>query len=69
MLKLAVLGTAVLVANAKKFDKISQMNEHPVNEEIVNEVKMMATSWIPHETHENPLSRLSLTQLKGLLGT
>jgi hypothetical protein len=32
---------------------------HPVNKEIVEEIKKLATNWTPMEVEENPLSSLS----------
>jgi hypothetical protein len=59
MFKLAVVGTVALMASAK---------HHPVNHDIVNEIKAKATTWVPHEVHENPLSKLSAEEAIGLCG-
>jgi len=60
MFKLAVIGTVATMALAK---------HHPINHDIVNEIKQKATTWIPHEVHENPLAKLSVEEALGLLGT
>jgi cathepsin B len=59
MFKLAVIGTVAVAASAMK---------HPVNEDIVKEIKAKATTWHPHEVHDNPLSKLSAGEVYGLLG-
>lgn len=40
---------------------------HPVNEQIVNEIKEKAT-WTPMETEENPFAYMSIEQIKGMMG-
>ena len=60
MFKLAVVGTVATMASALY---------HPVNHDMVNEIKAKATTWIPHEVHENPLSKLSTEEILGLCGT
>lgn len=42
---------------------------HPVNKEIVEEIKKMATTWEPMEVEENPLALLSEEQVMSYLGT
>jgi C1A family cysteine protease len=42
--------------------------KHPVNEDIVKEIKAKATTWHPHEVHENPLSKMEAGHVYGLLG-
>jgi hypothetical protein len=59
MLKLIVVGAVSLVASAT----------HPINEDIVKEIKEKATSWVPHEVSENPLANYSYASLQGFLGT
>jgi cathepsin B len=59
MFKLAVVGTLAAYLNAK---------QHPINEDIVKEIKAKATTWIPHEVAENPLRHHSAETLQGLLG-
>src|SRR5258708_844537 len=59
MFKLAVVGTVAAVASA---------TSHPVNQDIVNYIKEKATTWVPHEVHENPLANLSTAEVFGLLG-
>ena len=60
MFKLAVVGTVAVLAAAK---------HHPINEDIVNQVKAKAKTWVPHEVVENPLRNKSLGEIYGLLGT
>lgn len=60
MYKLVIVGTIAAFAAAHK---------HPVNPDIVNEIKQKASTWTPMEVHENPLSKLTIEQVKGLLGT
>lgn len=59
MFKLAVVGTVAAVASA---------SSHPVNQDIVNQIKKEASTWTPFEAHENPLSNLSVGEIFGLLG-
>lgn len=59
MFKLAIVGT-VAAAAAAKF--------HPINQEIVNEIKAKATTWVPYEVSENPLRHHTPESLEGLLG-
>jgi cathepsin B len=61
MFKLAVVGTVAALATAK--------HHHPINHDIVNEVKAKAQTWTAHEAHENPLKDMSLGEIYGLLGT
>src|SRR5688572_19653991 len=71
MLKLVFVGTIAAVATATSplpF-RMSEMTDHPVNEDTVMQVKRMSTTWVPHEVHENPLAKLSLGELHQLLGT
>jgi len=60
MFKLAVVGTVAAVAAA---------SSHPVNQDVVNYIKEKATTWTPHEVHENPLANLSTQEIFGLLGS
>src|SRR5687767_2973728 len=60
MFKLAVVGTVAAVASA---------TNHPINADVVNQIKEKATSWVPFEAHENPLANLSVGEIFGLLGT
>ena len=59
MFKLAVVGTVAAMATAKF---------HPVNHDLVNEIKEKATTWVPLEVHENPLGKLTTEEVYGLLG-
>lgn len=60
MFKLAVLGSVAALATA---------HYHPVNEDLVNEIKAKADTWVPLEVHENPLSNFSSEHVFGLLGS
>ena len=60
MFKLVVVGTIAAFAAALN---------HPVNTDIVNEIKTKASTWVPLEVHENPLTKLTAEQIQGLLGT
>ena len=63
MIKLVIVGTLVAFTQANVHYRQSEMREHPVNEILVNDVKLKATTWVPHEVHENPLAKLSLGEL------
>ena len=60
MFKLAVVGTLAVAATASP--------THPITDDIVQDIKMKATTWQPHEVDENPLTKLSAGQVYGLLG-
>lgn len=55
MLKLVVVGLISTFAYAEY--------SHPINEEIVTKIKQKATTWVPHEAHENPLRHLTNEQI------
>lgn len=59
MFKLAVVGTVAAYVAAKV---------HPINEDIVKEIKAKATTWTAHEVNENPLRHHTVESLQGLLG-
>ena len=61
MTKLILLGFVALAT--------AHANHHPVNEDMVKEIKAKATTWTPMEVAENPLSYLSPAELKKFLGT
>jgi cathepsin B len=61
MFKLVVVGTIAAMA-AAHFDG------HPINEEIVAELKKSVT-WGVHDVSENPLAHLTKEEIYGLLGT
>lgn len=42
---------------------------HPVNHELVAEIKEKATTWYPMEVEENPFSYMPLEQIKAMMGT
>jgi cathepsin B len=48
---------------------ITNAHIHPVNEEIIQQIKERATTWYPMEMEENPLHHMTIDQVKGLLGT
>jgi C1A family cysteine protease len=61
MYKLVVIGTIAAFASAQL--------RHPVNTQIVNDIKQKASTWFPSEVDQNPLSKLTIDEIKGLLGT
>jgi cathepsin B len=61
MFKLVVVGTVIASALAQ--------NPHPINHDIVEEIKQKATTWKPMEVEDNPLSKFTYDEIKGLLGT
>ena len=42
--------------------------QHPVRDEIVEEIKLKATSWKPKEVHENHLRHVPADKIKGRFG-
>ena len=60
MFKLAVIGTVAATALAQV---------HPVNEDIVNEIKEKTQRWVPADPETNPLANKSMSQIMGLLST
>lgn len=60
MFKLTIVGTVLASALAQ--------SAHPINEDIVKEIKARATTWEPMEVHENPLASLTVEQIDGLFG-
>ena len=42
--------------------------KHPVREEIVEEIKLKATSWKPKEVHENHLRHVPADKIHGRFG-
>ena len=61
MLKLTTLATAVAATMA---DVV-----HPINDNIVTEIKEKTDKWQPYEPTENPLNGMNHIELFGLLGT
>ena len=59
MQKLVIVGIVAAVAAAV---------QHPVNENLVNEIKNKAATWTPMEVDENPLSSVEADHLYKLLG-
>jgi len=60
MYKLVVVGTVIASTVA---------HIHPVNEEIIAQIKERATTWVPMEMEENPLHHKSHEAVIGMLGT
>ena len=60
MLKLVIVGTIATLATAIY---------HPVNNDLVADIKEKADTWTPFEVHENPLGKRSVHELMGLLAT
>lgn len=42
---------------------------HPVNHDLVSEIKQKASTWYPMEVEENPFSFMPLEQIKAMMGT
>ena len=59
MYKLVLIGTILASAFALR---------HPVNEDMVAEIKKYAKSWTPMEVSENPLSKYTVDEVYGMLG-
>lgn len=60
MLKLVIVGTIMAYVQATM--------KHPVNADMVAEIKAKTNSWIPMEAHKNPLGKLEVNELYSLLG-
>jgi cathepsin B len=60
MYKLVIVGTVATFAAAQ---------QHPINPDIVNEIREKTTSWTPMAPEANPLSNLSMSEIMGRLGT
>lgn len=60
MFKLAFVGTIAAFAFAQ---------QHPINDDLVEEIKQKTNSWVPHSADENPLKDKSMSELMGLFGT
>jgi cathepsin B len=60
MYKLVLVGTVLAFTTA---------HIHPVNEDIIKQIKERATTWVPMEMEENPLHHMTYEQVIGLLGT
>lgn len=58
---LILVGMAVLSSSAT--------TDHPVNQDMVNDIKSKTDKWIPREPSENPLVNYTHWQLHGMLGT
>ena len=42
---------------------------HPVNHEMVAQIKQKASTWTPMEVEENPFAYMPIEQIKGMMGT
>lgn len=62
MKKATVLCSFLLLASTKE-------HQHPINADIVEEIKNSGASWVPYEAHENPLKDYTAEELMGMLGT
>ena len=66
MLRMNLMMLAVLtswqIANAEDAAK------HPIRQEIVDEIKLKATSWTPKEVSENHMRHRSVESIKGSMG-
>jgi hypothetical protein len=60
MFKLVVAGTIAVLATAQN---------HPVNEDIIQEIKEKTSRWEPIQADSNPLANKSMDEIMGLLGT
>lgn len=60
MYKLVVIGTIAAFAAA---------DVHPINKDIVSEIRSKATTWTAHDVETNPLKNLSIEEIQARLGT
>ena len=60
MLKLIIVGTIATLTLAR---------EHPINADMVAEIKKKATTWVPYEVRENPFAHMTTDEIQGLLKT
>src|SRR6187399_264713 len=60
MFKFVILGTVTAF--------VSAVYDHPINPDIVEEIKAHATSWTPYEVHENPLRHKTREEILSMLG-
>lgn len=60
MFKLAIVGTIAAVAFAHE--------DHPINREIIEEIKAKTSLWTPHEYENNPLRHKSIEEIHSMLG-
>ena len=58
----AVILTILLVASTFAI-------RHPVNHQIVNEIRKAQTSWTPMDPELNPFAYMSIEEIKGMMGT
>lgn len=47
---------------------LSKQNDHPINEDAVNDIKQKTIAWEPHNPDENPLKDYSHEELHYMLG-
>jgi cathepsin B len=60
MFKLAIIGTVAVMAAAY---------DHPINSDIVHEIRTKTSAWRTHEPSENPLKHWTMEEIKARLGT
>jgi len=60
MFKIAIAGSLLVLASCHR--------DHPINEDIVKEIKQKTTAWIPHEVEENPLRHKTRDEISEMLG-
>lgn len=60
MFKLIIVGTIAAVSFAQT---------HPINSDIVEEIKSKTSMWTPMDPATNPLGSRSVGEIMGLLGT
>ena len=58
------VSLAIMVANAAA----GKQQKHPIRHEIVDEIKLKATSWKPREVEENHLRHRSVESIKNSMG-
>ena len=62
LMMFAVLMTSFQVASAEEAAK------HPIRQEIVDEIKLKATTWTPKEVSENHMRHRSVESIKSSMG-
>lgn len=48
---------------------LGYVSAHPVNQQTVDDIKMLATTWTPMEVHENPVAKWTEAEIRSRLGT
>ena len=59
MLKLVIIGTIATFVAAT----------HPINENIVKDIRSKTRSWRAHEPSQNPIKNWTMEEIKARLGT